>query len=97
MFGLFKRSGERVVSEVGQVTEKTVGAVGGYVAPVRKTLIHRFPITFLILVTVGVTATFLGVEQLLLKYSLFQNKPELILLLGVSILTFTGTIHKKLG
>lgn len=97
MFGLFKKEGEKALGEVEAVTEKTVGVVNEYVAPVRKTLIQRFPVTFLLLVTVGVTATFLGVEQIILKYALFHNKPELILLFGVVILAFTGTINKKLG
>ncbi len=97
MFSFFAKGGERLSGEVEQVTEKTVEVVDSYVAPVRNKLINRFPVTFLILVTVGVTATFLGIEQLILKYAVFQNQPEIILLFGVCILAFTGTIHKKLG
>jgi hypothetical protein len=97
MFKLFSRNGKQVVTGVEQVTEKTIGMVDGYVAPIRKTFTERFPVTFLLLVTTGVIATFLGVEQMILKYSLFSDTPELILIIGISILAITGTIHKKLG
>jgi hypothetical protein len=97
MFSFFVKKGEKIISEVEVVTSKTTNAVDGYVKPVRTTLMSRFPITFLLLVTFGVTATFLGLEQVILKYALLQDKPEVILLVGISILAFTGTIHKKLG
>jgi hypothetical protein len=74
--------------------EKTIGT---YIEPVRKSIFRRFPILFSLLVTSGVTATFLGIEKLILKYQIFETSPELILLLGISILAFTGTLYKKLG
>lgn len=78
-------------------TTELTKRVDGYVAPVRQTVFKRFPTLFALLVTTGATALFLGIEQTILKYQLLQNKPELILLIGVLILAFTGRLYKKLG
>lgn len=75
----------------------TVKTIGTDVVLVRKTILHRFPILFGLLVTVGVTAVLLGIEQLILKYHILSGHPELILFIGVSILAFTGKLYKKLS
>lgn len=82
---------------IDQATIKAESTIGVYIDPVRKSFIRRFPIIFSLLVTSGVTATFLGIEKLILKYELFDKSPELILFLGIGILVFTGTLYKKLG
>lgn len=71
--------------------------VDGYVAPVRKTIFKRFPVLFSLLVTFGVCATFLGMEQLILRSPFLYSNPGYILLVGIGILVFTGTLYKKLG
>ena len=78
-------------------TTEFTKTVDGYVAPVRKTIFRRFPVLFSLLVTFGVCATFLGMEQLILRSVFLQANPEYILFAGMSILVFTGTLYKKLG
>jgi hypothetical protein len=86
----------RVIDTVQQVVDTTESTLEHSVAPVRKGLSTRFPLLYLLLVTVGVTATFLGVEQILLQSVLLQRYPMIILGLGLLVLAFTGTLYKKL-
>lgn len=65
--------------------------------PVRQQLHRRFPTFFLLAVTFGVTATFFGMEQLLLQSQLLSDYPWLILGLGLGTLVLTGTLYRKLG
>lgn len=82
---------------VETTTTAVTRTVDGYVMPVRKTIFKRFPVLFSLLVTFGASATFLGIEQVLLQYALLRNHPELILLAGITVLVFTGRLYKKLG
>ncbi len=75
-------------------TEKKIEEV---VAPVRKHVLKRFPILFLLLVTVGVTATMSGMERSLLQISFYQDNPAIVLIIGLGLLVLTGTLYKKLG
>ena len=85
----FLDEAENVVSATGQKIEKMA-------APIRENVLMRFPILFMLTVTFGVTATFTGVEQILLKYQVLSNNPWLILFLGIGMLVLTGTLYKKL-
>lgn len=67
-----------------------------YVAPVRTSVLRRFPILFTLLTTFGVAATFLAFEKILTQYELLNRYPWLILLIGLSALAFTGSLYKKL-
>lgn len=92
----FKEASTAFVAVETHTTQFTK-TVDGLVAPVRKTVFRRFPVLFSLLVTLGVSATVLGFEQILLQYQILQESPVLIFILGVSILIFTGTLYKKLG
>lgn len=89
------------VTHVVSTVEKTVSSVmqeaDSYVEPVRKSAFTRFPTLFIILVTFGVATTFFGFERLIADIAFLNNRPLLILLLGVSVLAGTGTLYKKLG
>lgn len=82
------------ISEAVQKTEERVEEV---VAPVRKSVLKRFPILFLLLVTIGVTATISSLEKLLLQIPFLDSHPSVVLVIGLSILILTGTLYKKLG
>lgn len=92
-----KNEVEEVFRLADMAAMSTVKKVDAYVVPVRKTILHRFPTIFGLLVTVGVVAVLLGIEQIILKYQILVGHPELILLIGVSILAFTGKLYKKLS
>lgn len=82
------------ISEVVQKTEEKLEDV---VAPVRKSVIKRFPTLFLLLVTLGITATTTGMQQILLEFQLLQEHPSIVLIIGLALLVLTGTLYKKLG
>ena len=90
-----KLSPEALTAIDATVTEaaKRLEAV---IEPSRSTLAKRYPTFFSLMATFGVAATFLGFEQLLLEFSLLERYPLLIFILGIGILTLTGTLYKKL-
>ncbi len=94
---LFTKETSSAFEVVETSTTEFTKTVDGYVTPVRKTIFRRFPVLFSLLVTFGVSATVLGLEQILLQYKILEESPMLILLIGMSILVFTGTLYKKLG
>ena len=56
-----------------------------------------FPILLTLLVTFGVATTFLGFERLVTDIAFINERPFLMLIVGLGILTITGTLYKKLG
>jgi hypothetical protein len=86
-----------VLDGVEKVIETTSVEIEKTVAPVRRSIIKRFPVLFLLAVTFGFTATITGIEQLLIQSELLQDHPVVILLVGIGILVLTGTLYKKLG
>ena len=81
---------EKLVEPIGKEIEETV-------APIRKSVLKRFPILVLLIVTFGFTATITGVEQVLLQHDILQSHPWVIFFLGIGTLVLTGTLYKKLG
>lgn len=86
-----------VLDEFGQVVQHTESTIEERIAPVRQGILKRFPTLFLLIVTFGVTATFFGIEQILIQFDLLQRYPWLILASGIGALVLTGTLYKKLG
>lgn len=90
-----------VAEEGVKTVEKTVGTVEKTVetvaAPARESLLKRFPVVFTLLVTFGISTTFLGLEQLVLQIPFLSEHPLLMLGVGVGVLSLTGTLYKKLG
>jgi protein-S-isoprenylcysteine O-methyltransferase Ste14 len=66
-------------------------------AVIKKEVWRRHPMLFAVLVTIGGTATFTGIEQLLLSVEFLRSHPVVILGLGMLLLLITGTVYKKLG
>jgi len=87
----------QVADELGSVVAKAEKVIDTTIAPVRKSFSRRFPSIFLLIVTFGVTATFFGIEQVLIQYNLLNEYPWLILGIGIGTLIGTGTLYKKLG
>ena len=91
-----KASAPELVKAIKAV-EKATMLAESTLAPVRTTILKRFPTIFALLVTFGITATFLGIERVILKYQIFEESPWLILTLGILTLVFTGRLYKKLS
>lgn len=65
------------------------------VNPLRTSFAKRYPILFSLLAAFGIATTYYGFEKILSQYEFLNRHPELILLLGVSILALTGSLYKK--
>lgn len=76
----------------GQVNQK----FNEYVAPVRGSVLKRFPVLFSLLVVFGLTTTYYAFEKILSQYETLNQHPWLLLLLGIGTLAFTGKLYKKL-
>lgn len=108
MIGSIFKNSHKIVKSGHLVTTAAIDVVDGavskistevdsYIAPVRQSVLNRFPILFSFLVTFGVSATFLGFEKLLTSIGVLDRHPTLVLLIGVSVLALTGSLYKKLS
>jgi hypothetical protein len=95
------RKGKTITTEtlgtVETLMAKTTSTVDSYIAPVRTSVLTRYPVLFSLLVTFGVAMTFLGFEQLVSQVAFLERNPIVLLIVGISILGVTGTLYKKLN
>ncbi len=89
-------SGQVLDAVEGTVT-KVSSSLDTYVAPARETFIKKYPTLFGMMVTVGLIATFLGLEQMLLKFRVLSDYPVVLFLFGVALLALTGRFYKKMN
>ena len=82
---------------VERVVHVTTEELERRLIPIRREVWRRYPALSILLVTIGVTATFTGIEQLLLSVDFLRAHPVVILGIGVLTLSITGTVYKKLG
>ncbi len=82
-----------VIKRVEDVMDTTNRAI----EPVRSSAFRRFPTLFTLLVTFGVVATFFGVERILTETVWINERPWLMLGVGLTVLILTGRLHKKLN
>lgn len=85
-----------VLDTTDKVTTQVTKKVDAYVAPVRTSVLKRFPVLFLLLTTFGVAAVFYGFERILAQYELLQTYPWLVVCIGVATLALTGRLYQKL-
>jgi len=64
--------------------------------PRAKNIFRRYPITFGILILVGVTALHEGLKGILKDLGLLDVDPWYLLIIGLGLLLVTGRIYKKL-
>jgi len=88
---------EDTTETISEAMQKTEDEIERVVTPVRKEVLRRFPVLFILLVTLGATATISGMEQLLMQINFLQSHPTVVFIIGISLLVFTGTLYKKLG
>jgi len=103
---------KKVLTQVEQVTKETTLQVldktdqlsgqvnktfNQYVAPVRTSVLKRFPVLFSLLVVFGLATTYYAFETIISQFEFLNEHPWLMLLIGIAILAFTGRLYKKLG
>lgn len=62
-----------------------------------KSVFERYPLTFALLATFGIAAVVYGFQELIDTIPPFQAHPLLVLLVGLVILFFTGSLYKRLS
>jgi len=89
------------VAEILDTVDSTVDFVekemSSIAKPVQKSVFARFPILFSLLVTFGVSTTFLALERIVIEMAYVYERPLIMLAIGLCTLTLTGTLYKKLG
>jgi len=83
------QTGTKGISEAAHAVDKVIAAK-------RRAVFARFPLLFTLLGAFGLVATFYGFEGVMDQIGLSEN-PWILLVLGFSVLIFTGTLYKKLG
>jgi len=81
------------VDGMGSEIKRTVES---HLAPIRQSFVKRYPVLFSLMVLFGLTTTYYGFEKILGQYEILNQHPWLILLLGISILAWTGTLYKRM-
>jgi hypothetical protein len=76
---------EKLTRELDKVVHK-----GG------KSVLKRYPLTFSLLAVFGVVAVGEGTKGVLAELGIFEGHPVELLVVGLVILIFTGTLYKKL-
>lgn len=87
---------EETLRKLESAVAKTESIIEIKTEPLRKHVFKKHPTLFFLLATAGIIATSLGFELLLLRYSLFIQYPIILIVVGVFILSVTGTLYKKL-
>ena len=62
-----------------------------------KNVFRRYPITFGLMILLGFIALNEGLKGVLVKLGLFKMDPWYLIIIGLAILTITGTLYKRLN
>ena len=92
------------ISEQTQLVEAEIrkledmgGSLSGKAKKLRDSAFTRFPVVFMLLSTCGLVATLYGFEKVIDEVGFFASHPEMILVVGLVTLAFTGTLYRKLN
>jgi ElaB/YqjD/DUF883 family membrane-anchored ribosome-binding protein len=85
------------VDAVQHLLDEVSADVEKQIAPVRTSILKRFPTLFLLAVTFGFSLVIYSIEVILAQQGLVLDHPWLSLGIGIGILTITGTLYRKLS
>jgi len=85
------------VAAVESLLDEVKNDVEKQIAPVRKSILKRFPTLFLLAVTFGFSLVIYSIEVILAKSGFVFDHPWISLGIGVGILVITGTLYRKLS
>lgn len=80
---------------IKQVEDLTKG-VNNFMKERGRSVFGRYPLVFSFLGTFGVVLIIHGIEGVIDKISVLRERPILILFTGILLLTFTGTLYKRI-
>ena len=78
-------------------TAKTKQGISKVVAKQRQAVFERWPLLFTLLATFGLVAILYGFEGIIDTIPLLRENPLMMLVVGVAVLGFTGTLYKRLS
>jgi len=81
-----------VLRRLENQTQKIEGLVRARGEQVSK----RYPLTFALLGTLGIASVIYGFEKTVDTIPVLNQHPTLILIIGIALLVFTGTLYKRL-
>jgi len=90
-----KEQAKKVESEIKKLDEMG-GRVGMRLLGMRDNAFNRYPLVFVMLSSFGLVATFYGFEKVIDSVPYFAEHPHMILITGIAVLVFTGSLYKKL-
>ena len=79
-----------------QQAEKVVRNINDTAGKYTQPVLRRYPFLFALLLTFGVSAILEGLRFFLDEIDFFKQNPLILILIGIGILLFTGTLYKKL-
>lgn len=85
------------IDDITRVVDAVVEKTDEHIEPLRQTALKRFPTLFGFLITLGITMTILGVEQVVVRIPILIKHPTYLIGLGLFVLWITGRLHRKLG
>lgn len=91
-----KEQKQKIEAEIKKL-ESMGGAWSGRAKNLRDSTFERFPVVFVFLTTFGLVATLYGFEKAIDEISFFRENPRMVLVAGILVLAFTGTLYKKLS
>ena len=77
--------------------EDLTNEINKLTTPHAKNIFHRYPITFGLLILIGVITLNEGLKGILRDLNLLDINPWYLIIVGLAILTITGTIYRKLN
>ncbi len=91
-----EKSEKEISLDILKHIEDLSNKVNKIMASRARIIFHRYPITFGLLILVGVTALHEGLKGLMKDLGLLSISPWYLLIFGLVILIITGTLYKKL-
>lgn len=89
----------KILNKFGQIGETIEGTTKTFerVTTRPRVALQKYPTVFLLLVTAGAVLVLSGFGSLFEKVEFLHNHPEIMIILGIIVLIFTGRLYKKLG
>lgn len=87
---------KKISLDILKHVEDLSNKVNKMMAPRAQAVFLRYPITFGLLILLGVVALHEGIKGVLQEFGLLDINPWYLLIFGVIILLITGVVYKKL-
>lgn len=81
---------------IDMMLDNAMSSTEKVIRPYQRTAFRRFPVLFTLLTTFGVASVFFGFERFIMEIEWLNDRPLLILGMGLLVLALTGTLYKRL-